>query len=96
MFKASIGTQYRDGTLDDSPLYALLEHSHEQLSVAAAIPSESLSFTRRPVGERNLNQAKRAEAVGVRNVRNVRKAVKWNSPLYGIKGQGWFLEIHPL
>jgi hypothetical protein len=24
----------------------------------------------------------------------VRKAVKWNSPLYGIEGQGWFLAIH--
>jgi hypothetical protein len=24
----------------------------------------------------------------------VYKAVKWNSPLYGIEGQGWFLSIH--
>ncbi len=24
----------------------------------------------------------------------VQKAVKWNSPLYGIDGQGWFLGIH--
>jgi hypothetical protein len=22
------------------------------------------------------------------------KAVKWNSPLYGLEGQGWFLGIH--
>ena len=22
------------------------------------------------------------------------KAVKWNSPLYGIEGQGWFLGVH--
>ena len=27
-------------------------------------------------------------------MRNVRKAVKWNSPLYGIEGQGWFLGLH--
>ena len=27
-------------------------------------------------------------------VPGVRKAVKWNSPLYGIEGQGWFLGIH--
>jgi hypothetical protein len=27
-------------------------------------------------------------------VPNVRKAVKWNSPLYGIEGNGWFLGIH--
>ena len=24
----------------------------------------------------------------------VRKAVKWNSPFYGIPGNGWFLSIH--
>ena len=34
------------------------------------------------------------DALIVRNVPNVRKAVKWNSPLYGIEGQGWFLGIH--
>jgi hypothetical protein len=30
---------------------------------------------------------KRLDALIVRNVPNVRKAVKWNSPLYGIQGQ---------
>ena len=24
----------------------------------------------------------------------MRKAVKWNSPFYGIEGQGWFLSYH--
>jgi hypothetical protein len=28
------------------------------------------------------------------HVPNVRKAVKWNSPFYGIEGQGWFLGFH--
>ena len=37
---------------------------------------------------------KRLDALIVRNVPNVRKAVKWNSPLYGIEGQGWFLGVH--
>jgi hypothetical protein len=37
---------------------------------------------------------KRLDALIVRNVRNVRKAVKWNSPFYGIEGQGWFLSFH--
>lgn len=27
-------------------------------------------------------------------VPGVRKAVKWNSPLYGVEGQGWFLSTH--
>src|SRR6186713_1499931 len=25
---------------------------------------------------------------------DVRKAVKWNSPFYGLKGEGWFLSFH--
>ena len=37
---------------------------------------------------------KRLDALIVRNVPNVRKAVKWNSPLYGVEGQGWFLGLH--
>jgi hypothetical protein len=37
---------------------------------------------------------KRLDALIVRNVPNVRKAVKWNSPFYGIEGQGWFLGFH--
>jgi len=39
---------------------------------------------------------KRLDALIVRNVPNVRKAVKWNSPLYGSEGQGWFLGFHTL
>ena len=37
---------------------------------------------------------KRLDALIVRNVPDVRKAVKWNSPFYGIDGQGWFLSFH--
>jgi hypothetical protein len=29
-----------------------------------------------------------------RTVPTVRKAVKWNSPFYGIAGQGWFVSFH--
>jgi hypothetical protein len=37
---------------------------------------------------------RRLDALIVRAVPGVRKAVKWNSPLYGVEGQGWFLGIH--
>jgi hypothetical protein len=37
---------------------------------------------------------KRLDALIVRHVPNVRKAMKWNSPLYGIEGNGWFLGVH--
>lgn len=37
---------------------------------------------------------KRLDAIVVRIVPGVRKAVKWNSPFYGLEGQGWFLSFH--
>ncbi|MFX1485009.1 MAG: DUF1801 domain-containing protein [Promethearchaeota archaeon] len=37
---------------------------------------------------------RRLDALIVRAIPNVRKAVKWNSPFYGIEGQGWFLSYH--
>ena len=37
---------------------------------------------------------RRLDAIIARTIPDVRKAVKWNSPLYGIEGQGWFLSIH--
>jgi hypothetical protein len=38
--------------------------------------------------------AQRLDALVVRNVPGVRKAVKWNSPFYGVEGRGWFLSFH--
>jgi hypothetical protein len=38
--------------------------------------------------------ARRLDALIVRNAPKVRKAVKWNSPFYGIAGQGWILGLH--
>jgi hypothetical protein len=37
---------------------------------------------------------RRLDTLIVRTVPGVRKAVKWNSPFYGIEGQGWFLSFH--
>lgn len=37
---------------------------------------------------------RRLDDLIVRTVPDVRKAVRWNSPFYGIEGQGWFLGIH--
>ena len=38
--------------------------------------------------------ARRLDALIVATVPGVCKAVKWNSPLYGIEGDGWFLSLH--
>jgi hypothetical protein len=37
---------------------------------------------------------RRLDALIARSVPGVRKAVKWNSPFYGVEGQGWFLNFH--
>jgi hypothetical protein len=42
---------------------------------------------KRAVGER-------LDALIERNTPGVTKAVKWNSPFYGIEGQGWMLSFH--
>jgi hypothetical protein len=40
------------------------------------------------------NVGRRLDALIVRTVPDVQKAVRWNSPFYGIEGQGWFLNFH--
>ena len=42
---------------------------------------------KRAVGEQ-------VDALVTRTVADVRKAVKWNSPFYGVEGEGWFLSLH--
>ena len=37
---------------------------------------------------------RRLDALIERTVPGVAKAVKWNSPFYGVEGQGWFLSYH--
>src|SRR5262245_38344133 len=40
------------------------------------------------------NVGRRLDALIVRSVAHVRKAVRWSSRFYGIEGQGWFLSFH--
>ena len=37
---------------------------------------------------------RRLDALIVRTMPGVRKAVRWNSPFYGVEGRGWFLGVH--
>jgi hypothetical protein len=47
-----------------------------------------------PGWKRDIGQ--RLDALIVRTVPRVHKAVKWNTPFYGVEGQGWFLGFHCL
>mgnify|MGYP001585853200 CR=1 FL=1 len=40
------------------------------------------------------NIGRRLDALIEKTVPDVHKAVKWNSPFYGIEGDGWFLGYH--
>ena len=37
---------------------------------------------------------RRLDELIVRTLPEVRKAVRWNSPFYGMEGEGWFLSYH--
>ena len=37
---------------------------------------------------------RRLDEIITRNISDVRKAVKWNSPFYGVAGQGWLVSFH--
>lgn len=37
---------------------------------------------------------RKIDALVERTLPKVKKAVKWNSPFYGVEGQGWFLSFH--
>ena len=37
---------------------------------------------------------RRLDALITRTVPHVRKAVRWNTPFYGIEGNGWFIAFH--
>ncbi len=37
---------------------------------------------------------RRLDALVTDVVPGVNKAVKWNSPLYGVEGEGWFMSLH--
>lgn len=39
-------------------------------------------------------RARRLDGIIVAAVPETAKAVRWNSPMYGLNGQGWFLSVH--
>jgi hypothetical protein len=70
----------------------LLAGGNPQIAKADGAAPVSAYIAALPGWKRDL--AKRLDALIVRTVPGVHKAVKWNSPMYGIEGQGWFLSVH--
>jgi hypothetical protein len=70
----------------------LLSGGNPQITKAEGDAPVQAYIAAMPGWKRDLG--KRLDALIVRNVPNVRKAVRWNSPFYGVEGQGWFLSFH--
>jgi hypothetical protein len=71
---------------------ALLAGGNPQIAKADGDAPVQAYIAAMPGWKRDVGR--RLDALVVRTVPGVRKAVKWNSPFYGVEGQGWFLNFH--
>ena len=71
---------------------ALLAGGNPQIAKAGGDAPVQAYIDAMPGWKRDIGR--RLDALIVRNVPNVSKAVKWNSPFYGIEGKGWFAAFH--
>jgi hypothetical protein len=70
----------------------LLSGGNPQMAMADGDAPVQAYIAALPSWKRGICQ--RLDALVVRHAPGVRKAVKWNSPFYGIDGQGWFFALH--
>ncbi len=70
----------------------LLSGGNPQIAKGAGDAPVQAYIAAMPGWKRDLGR--RLDALIERAAPGVQKAVKWNSPLYGLDGQGWFLSIH--
>jgi hypothetical protein len=70
----------------------LLSGGNPQIAKAEGDAPVQAYIAAMPGWKRDIGE--RLDALIARNVPNVRKAVKWNSPFYGVEGRGWFLSFH--
>jgi hypothetical protein len=71
---------------------ALLSGGNPQIAKADGDAPVQAYIAAMPGWKRDIGR--RLDELVARNVPHVCKAVKWNSPFYGIEGQGWFLSFH--
>jgi len=70
----------------------LLSGGNPQIAKADGAAPVRAYIAAMPGWKRDLGR--RLDALIERAVPGVRKAVKWNSPMYGVEGQGWFMGFH--
>jgi hypothetical protein len=88
---SKIGARAKPGASEAKPV-KLLSGGNPQIAKGDGDAPVQAYIAAMPGWKRELG--KRLDAIIVRHVPKVRKAVKWNSPFYGLEGQGWFLSFH--
>lgn len=75
-----------------TPKLVLLSGGNPQIAKADGDGPVQAYISAMPGWKRDVGR--RLDALITRTVRGVHKGVRWNSPMYGIKGQGWFVSFH--
>jgi len=88
--KSTASTSARATTKTSKP--KLLSGGNPQIAKAEGDAPVQAYIAAMPGWKRDVGR--RIDTLVERTVPNVRKAVKWNSPFYGVEGQGWFLSYH--
>ena len=70
----------------------LLTGGNPQIAKADGDAAVQMYIAAMPGWKRSVGE--RLDAIIVRAIPDVQKAVRWNSPFYGLRDQGWFLGIH--
>lgn len=70
----------------------MLSGGNPQIAKADGDPPVQAYISAMPGWKRALGQ--QLDSIVTKTVPGVRKSVKWNSPFYGVEGQGWFLSFH--
>ena len=75
-----------------APKPVLLSGGNPQIAKADGDGPVQAYISAMPGWKRDVGR--RLDALITKTVRDVHKGVRWNSPMYGIKGQGWFVSFH--
>ena len=88
--KVAAATRSKDPAAAEKPV--LLSGGNPQIAKGEGDVPVQAYIAAMPGWKRDVGR--RLDGLIARTVPGVQKAVKWNSPFYGIEGQGWFLSFH--
>jgi hypothetical protein len=90
--RSSASKSRKPATTSRKQKVVLLSGGNPQIAKAEGDAPVRAYIAAMPAWKRGVGE--RLDALITRTVPGVRKAVKWNTPFYGLDGQGWFLGFH--